>query len=167
MGRRSKKPRSKPTTPLRWIDDTGTRHYCYWLTTNYVGYTVNPMRRQRQHQRVIRGGAKKTMKMFERDPKLHIGVLVSGFLNKRDALKYERAWQRSGRSISARMNFVASRNHHTAGHKWSGPSIAVDDPLRAGRPIMVTFVGARIAPLPLSSALCRYRTVDTLERAVP
>lgn len=68
--------------------------YCYCLTTAslshpYIGYTVNPERRHRQHKREITGGARRTAKM---KGDVQPFLLVSGFLCQRDALQFEWAW---------------------------------------------------------------------------
>jgi predicted GIY-YIG superfamily endonuclease len=167
MAPRPKKKR-RPSTPLYEIDKRA-KHYNYMLDGNYIGWTTNPIRRQRQHQRKIKKGAKATARMAKRNPNLAIGILVSGFLNKRDALKHEKAWQKK-RSKQQRLDFVASRDQHRAGHKWSKPSIPVDHPLRKGRPLHVIYIGGKVlhqdAALPTSSALRVYGRAESLEQAL-
>ncbi len=67
------------------------QHYCYLLTDakehfTYVGYTVNPARRLRQHRGEIKGGAKSTKKM---QGTCKFVCVVGPFLNKRTALQFE------------------------------------------------------------------------------
>ena len=57
----------------------------------YVGYTVNPRRRRRQHRREITRGAWKTARM---KGDFNFFAVVSGFLCKRDALQFEWSWNR-------------------------------------------------------------------------
>jgi predicted GIY-YIG superfamily endonuclease len=54
-----------------------------------VGFTVNPFKRLRQHNRDLVGGAKRTSKKGPWD----LVCVVSGFVSKRDALQFEWAWQ--------------------------------------------------------------------------
>ena len=66
-------------------------HYVYLLQSinnknkTYIGYTVNPKRRLRQHNREITGGAKKTKNDY---PWIMI-CYIGGFPDNKTALKYE------------------------------------------------------------------------------
>ena len=70
-------------------------YYCYILqsiehpTRTYVGFTTNPTRRIRQHNREIVGGAKRTFKHYP----WTIICLITGFHDKRSALQFEWANQ--------------------------------------------------------------------------
>jgi len=69
-------------------------HYCYILKNNsinhknitYNGYTNNPIKRLRQHNKEISGGAKYTT---SKDSQWEIYVLLSGFTDKQNALSCE------------------------------------------------------------------------------
>lgn len=56
---------------------------------SYVGFSTNYLRRLRQHNKIIKGGAKKTSK----DEKWCLVCVVSGFPTKKDALSFEWALQ--------------------------------------------------------------------------
>ena len=66
-------------------------HYVYLLQSivkprrTYVGYTVNPSKRLRQHNGEIKGGAKKT----SRDRPWRMICYISGFPDSRTALQFE------------------------------------------------------------------------------
>ena len=80
------------------------RHFCYLLyspstTRTYFGYTVDPFRRIRQHNREIVGGAKKTKKGIPWE----IICYIAGFPDQRTALQFE--WK---------------NNHPTKGFKIPG-----------------------------------------------
>jgi predicted GIY-YIG superfamily endonuclease len=68
--------------------------FVYLLTSRgsdrgYVGFTTDPLRRLRQHNREIKGGAKKTFKHHPWD----LSAIVHGFSTSEAALKFEWAWQ--------------------------------------------------------------------------
>ncbi len=67
---------------------TPRKHFVYCFTSPkkaYFGYSVNPLRRERQHQRQITGGAKKTSVMTDGALRLVVGP----FINERAALQFE------------------------------------------------------------------------------
>jgi len=69
--------------------------YCYLLVSDnktYVGATINPDRRLRQHNGEISGGAKATRgHVWERK------ALVGPFENDHDALSFEWHWKRNSK----------------------------------------------------------------------
>lgn len=73
------------------LKDKKKKYYVYLIQSishprsTYIGFTVNPKRRIRQHNGLIQGGAKKTRK---NRPWKYIGY-VSGFPNQRTALQCE------------------------------------------------------------------------------
>lgn len=84
---RSKKPRlditknSKPWVCYGLISKTGK--------STYIGATVDPERRLRQHNGELVGGAKATRRGRPWTRK----ILISGFLRENDALSFEKNWQ--------------------------------------------------------------------------
>ncbi|KAG5503282.1 hypothetical protein GH5_04350 [Leishmania sp. Ghana 2012 LV757] len=76
-----------------------TRFHCVYLLTSldpqcegdfYIGYTVNPLRRLRQHNGELVNGARRTSR---RGRPWTIVCCVSGFTDDRAALKFEWCWQ--------------------------------------------------------------------------
>ncbi|CAC9494366.1 conserved hypothetical protein [Leishmania infantum JPCM5] len=76
-----------------------TRFHCVYLLTSldpqcegdfYIGYTVNPLRRLRQHNGELVNGARRTSR---RGRPWTIVCCVSGFPDDRAALKFEWCWQ--------------------------------------------------------------------------
>lgn len=77
------------------------KFYVYLLVNNnkntYIGMTNNPKRRIRQHNGIIKGGAKCTKKSTTW--RMHI---VVGMFNKKDALRFERLWKRNSHGLTGR-----------------------------------------------------------------
>jgi predicted GIY-YIG superfamily endonuclease len=68
-------------------------HSCYVLIDDhysYIGYTVNPKRRLKQHSRRVKSGARKTRKFV--NPRF--ALVISGFNSEVTALQFEYKWNR-------------------------------------------------------------------------
>jgi len=68
------------------------RHY------TYVGYSLDPWRRLRQHNGELASGARRTL--FQRP--WQVVLLLRGFRSKSEALQFEWAWQHPGKSLRLR-----------------------------------------------------------------
>ena len=102
---------SRPTTAHKTkpkkCDDSTSHYHCYCLRSmdfkyrnkNYVGFTVNPERRLKQHNGIRKGGAWKTRRGGR---PWEFVVLVSGFPTHKMALQFEWAWQHPGKSLLVR-----------------------------------------------------------------
>ena len=84
----------------------GAFHACYLVGSldpsmkgrSYVGFTVNPERRIRQHNGVLASGAKYTRRLRP----CEMVLLVHGFPSKVQALQFEWAWQKPALSRAVR-----------------------------------------------------------------
>ena len=87
-------------------------HVCYLLCSEtngrtYIGYTLDPTRRLRQHNGEIKGGAKKTT----RSRPWRMVCVVGGFPDQGAALRFEWRWQHTARgkwSLEERMRALDS-----------------------------------------------------------
>ena len=70
----------------------------------YVGATVDPVRRLRQHNGQIGGGAKATRGLV-----WHRVALVAGFPDERAALQFEWAWKWRSRQLGAKGRGIKGR----------------------------------------------------------
>jgi len=90
--RKRKQPSSSTSN-----NDLPPFYCCYLLTSlnekyqnhTYIGFTVHPQRRIRQHNGEIEGGAKKT----QRKRPWEMVLCVHGFTSKKAALLFEWCWQ--------------------------------------------------------------------------
>lgn len=74
--------------------DISTPHYCYLIsnmTQTYIGYTMNLGRRLRQHNGLVKGGAKAT-RSGHNDP-FTFKRIIGGFASRRAALSFEYYWK--------------------------------------------------------------------------
>ena len=83
--------------------------FCYLLDSDhprasslggrtYIGFTVNPTRREKQHNGLLANGAFKTRKWRPWE----MVALVTGFANQRTALQFEWTWQHGETSLDTR-----------------------------------------------------------------
>ncbi|KAJ1622518.1 hypothetical protein T492DRAFT_600437, partial [Pavlovales sp. CCMP2436] len=119
----------------------------------YIGFTVNPLRRLRQHNGEIKGGARKT----SRFKPWEVVLVVHGFSNKIIALQFEYAWQHPERSRLLREGFREHLHRRRAAQleaKLVVLSLALNTP-----PFSAQSLGAHPVPAvgesaPLPCALC-------------
>lgn len=109
--------------------------FCYCLASatgrrSYVGATVDPDRRLRQHNGEIKGGAKAT----HRGRPWRRAFLVSGFRSEKDALSFEWHWKARSRIRRRRtltMDVLARRGEALDSllrdERWSGRVSIVDE----------------------------------------
>uniref|UniRef100_A0A6C0KQF5 GIY-YIG domain-containing protein n=1 Tax=viral metagenome TaxID=1070528 RepID=A0A6C0KQF5_9ZZZZ len=77
-------------------------HYCYMIYTTdgshtYVGATNDPVRRLRQHNKEIAGGAKATSIQCNRGLSWVLGCYITNIPEWRSALQIEWRWKQIGR----------------------------------------------------------------------
>lgn len=115
--------------------------YVYWIQSGsraYIGATVDPRKRLRQHNGELSGGAKRTRNRgpwkFQR--------VTTGFRTWQEALQYEWAAKyhtRRCRSISSRRTCIDALNQR---ERWTSnsplavevPLVVEDDPVQYGEP---------------------------------
>ena len=89
---------------------------CYLLrsTTSkgltYIGFTVDPRHRVRQHNGEIQGGARRT----RRHRPWEAVALVDGFASQVEALQFEWAWQHPEKSLAVRGALDGKRKARTS-----------------------------------------------------
>ena len=102
-----KQPPAKPAKPKKFYH-TYLLHSAHPKHSQsvYIGFTVHPKRRLRQHNGEIKGGAFRT---HRRGRPWAMVVVVAGFPNKVLALQFEWAWQHPGRSRLFRQYPIAKK----------------------------------------------------------
>ena len=79
------------------------KYYCYWIVSgrsSYIGATVDPVKRLKQHCSILKGGARRT-----RGKLWTYQCVISGFRTWKEALMYEWAakyYSRNCRGIETR-----------------------------------------------------------------
>ena len=71
-------------------------YFVYWIQSRrraYIGATNDPVRRLRQHNGELKGGAWRTRGLARGRGDWRTRVLVSGFATWPDALSFEKSWQ--------------------------------------------------------------------------
>jgi len=94
--------------------------FTYLLQSNegdtYIGATVNPFHRLRQHNCEITGGAKWTTTKVNPTNKWRILCYVSGFPTQHDALQFEWMWEHTSRPKRGRKRGIKPEKRFLALH---------------------------------------------------
>ena len=102
---RVRPPRRRARAQMGKLPSRPAGHCCYLLqsqrriTHTYIGYTVNPERRLRQHNGGLTGGARATS---AQRPWRHLAI-VRGFPSHRAGLSFEWHWKNARRSRTLRV----------------------------------------------------------------
>lgn len=102
-------PPDSPTASAATSSCAGSRRFfgCYLLVSElsrahtYVGFTVDPARRLRQHNGLLKGGASRT----KRYKPWKMVAVVHGFVSKTQALQFEWSWQNPQKTTALRLHF--------------------------------------------------------------
>ena len=107
---------------------TAKKFYCYWITSgnsSYIGATVDPRKRLRQHCGICTGGARRT-----RGKLWTFELVISGFRTWKEALQFEwsfKFYSKRCRSIESRKNALETLLNR---ERWTSNSpLAVEVPL--------------------------------------
>jgi len=133
-------------------------HFCYLLHADtgplqprihtYVGYTVNPPRRIRQHNGLIGGGAGSTRTSRYR---WQFAVIVGGLDSKSAGLRFEIAWQacrRSNYRLDA-LHRMLHRSDHVSSTVNAGIWVAASrNCIEAVAPLVPPHIPLRLLPSP-------------------
>jgi len=123
---------------------------CYLLQSRartYVGFTVHPERRLRQHNGAIKGGARTTSRATE---PWDMVLVVYGFPSKTAALRFEWAWQNPHRSRHLRHQavtkaFKGGRNEKTVTKKLQAVAYMLRSPPWNRLPLTLHFIDHTLA----------------------
>jgi len=90
-----------------------THYYVYLLESSngstYVGATIDLNRRLRQHNGIIKGGAKRTTGIVNRGESWKRYCYVSGFPDWKSALQFEWRWKQLSRKIKSKNSPIEKR----------------------------------------------------------
>lgn len=128
---------STPPTPCSTPPADPLDMKCVYLLVDpkrrtYIGATVDLRRRLRQHNCEITGGARRTSRISKTGMLWQIAIVVCGFSEWRDALRFESAWRRAcrrprGFGVEWRTRALEALMRK---ERWSSTSpLAVDVPL--------------------------------------
>ena len=121
---------SEPPNPHQFAEqeEKGKRFFVYWIVSgqrSYIGATVDPVKRLRQHCGIIAGGAAKT-----RGRQWHYKCVISGFQTWKQALQFEWAskyYSRKCRGLESRKQAIEGVMQRK---RWTSNSpLSVDVPL--------------------------------------
>jgi structure-specific endonuclease subunit SLX1 len=88
-------------------------YYVYLLESSngltYVGATIDLNRRLRQHNGIIKGGAKRTTGIVNRGESWKRYCYVSGFPDWKSALQFEWRWKQISRKIKSKNSPIEKR----------------------------------------------------------
>lgn len=88
-------------------------YYVYLLESSngstYVGATIDLNRRLRQHNGIIKGGAKRTTGIVNRGESWKRYCYVSGFPDWKSALQFEWRWKQLSRKIKSKNSPIEKR----------------------------------------------------------
>ena len=106
-------------------------YYCYMLYTNdnlktYVGATIDPERRLRQHNKEISGGARATGISVQQGLTWQRACYITGIPEWRSALQIEWRWKQIGRTQYGTQPRITGLAHNGTEHDTAGAE-------RAGR----------------------------------
>lgn len=71
-------------------------YYCYLIMNSnrsYIGITNNPLKRLKQHNCIIKGGAKATRLMRNSNTNWHFHTIIGGFINRSLVSQFESQWK--------------------------------------------------------------------------
>lgn len=164
-GRRSRPPRQRRLPPAeaaaRAAADPPRASFVYCLASlgpsaaTYIGATVDPHHRLRQHCGELAGGAPRTqrqraawLRAGAADDQWYMARLVSGFPTWRAALQFEAGWKRltRGRGLAARLHALQTLLARSAASSVGMPYAEFE--ARGGWP-------PRVEPAPLRLPDCR------------
>ena len=110
--------------------------YVYWImsgTRSYIGATVDPARRLRQHCGQIKGGARRT-----RGREWKFECVISGFRTWREALQFEWRFKYDSRGCRSRASRRSALDGLLKRERWT-----INSPPAAEVPLDVEFIPTR------------------------
>lgn len=117
---------------MGWDKGSGMAFYVYWITSanrSYIGATVDPARRLRQHCGEIKGGARRT-----RGRQWEFECVISGFRTWREALQFEWRFKYDSRRCRSRTSRRTALEGLLKRERWT-----VNSPLSIDVPLEVEF----------------------------
>lgn len=139
------------------------QYFVYWIVSGhscYIGATVDPSKRLRQHNGLVKGGARRT-----RGKQWHFHCVISGFRTWREALCFEWSFKYHSKHCRGTASRQLALDRLLAKDRWTSNSPLASEvpltfaysPTEYGYPSECEIVADAASTVPLLSGSCKHQ----------